>query len=108
MSGTVPNGLVPFGPDANCTLALCSVESSLLGYRPSLLANGIFIGVFGAILAAHIVQGCMFRTWGFLVSMLCGCILEIAGYIGRIMVHNDPFGFPGFAMQISSYPLIFV
>lgn len=106
MSDTLVNGLVPFGPDANCTLALCPLEASILGYQPSLVANGVFIGVFGTIMAAHFIQGSIFKSWGFMASMLSGCVLEIVGYVGRVFIHDDPFDFSGFLMQISSFPVL--
>lgn len=96
----LPEGLISFGPDANCTLEICPVEVSLLGYRPSLAASGTFIGIFSLALIVHVVQGLWMRRLGFMVSIVCGCILEIAGYVGRIIIYNNPFDFNGFIMQI--------
>ncbi|KAF5600600.1 phospholipid-translocating ATPase [Fusarium pseudoanthophilum] len=79
---TLPNGLVTFGPSANCTLDLCPLEASLLRYQPNIPANAIFIAVLSISMAIHIVQGLQFRTWGFMSSMVAGCVLEIVGYIG--------------------------
>ncbi|KFA63862.1 hypothetical protein S40285_04477 [Stachybotrys chlorohalonatus IBT 40285] len=96
----LPDNLIWFGPNANCTLELCPVEASILRYQPSVPANALFIAIFGLALVAHAVQGVWFRTWGFMASMLCGCVLEIAGYVGRLIIHDNPFDFNGFIMQI--------
>ncbi|EXL94161.1 hypothetical protein FOIG_13063 [Fusarium odoratissimum NRRL 54006] len=101
MSDTpLPGGLISFGSDANCTLELCPLESSILRYQPSVPANAIFIGVFGLSMALHIFQGIKMKTWGFMASMMAGCILEIIGYVGRLIIHDNPFDFIGFLLQI--------
>lgn len=97
----LPNGLITFGPLANCTLDLCPLEASLLRYRPSIPANAVFIAIFGLSGLVHAFQGYKFKTWGFMSSMLAGCILEIIGYVGRLIIYNNPFDFNGFLMQIS-------
>lgn len=42
-------------------------------YRPSLVLNGLLIGIFGASLVANIIQGTLGRTWGFAIAMVLGC-----------------------------------
>ncbi|EWY89044.1 hypothetical protein FOYG_10021 [Fusarium oxysporum NRRL 32931] len=96
----LPGGLISFGSDANCTLELCPLESSILQYQPNVPANAIFIGVFGLSMALHIFQGIKMKTWGFMASMIAGCILEIIGYVGRLIIHDNPFDFIGFLLQI--------
>ncbi|KAL2132392.1 hypothetical protein VTI74DRAFT_3869 [Chaetomium olivicolor] len=96
----LPNGLIPFGPDANCTLDTCPLEVSILQYRPSQAASGTFIAVFGLSMIVHAYQGVRTRSWGFMASMLCGCSLEIAGYAGRLVIYDNPFHFGGFLTQI--------
>lgn len=97
----LPNGLITFGPLANCTLDLCPLEASLLRYRPSIPATAVFIAIFGLSMVVHAFQGYKSKTWGFMSSMLAGCILEIIGYVGRLIIYNNPFDFNGFLMQIS-------
>ncbi|KYK58886.1 hypothetical protein DCS_00013 [Drechmeria coniospora] len=101
-------GLVPFGPDANCTLDLCPLEWSILGYRPSTAASATAIALFALSLAAHAYQGARARTWGFTAGMVSGCILEIIGYAGRIHLYENPFDFGHFLLQISKSFSIFV
>ncbi|KAJ4009691.1 hypothetical protein NW766_008812 [Fusarium irregulare] len=68
----LPNGLISFGPDANCTLDTCPLEASILRYQPSIPANAVFAGVFGLSLIIHAFQGIRMRTWGFMASMIAG------------------------------------
>ncbi|TDZ21017.1 Sphingoid long-chain base transporter RSB1 [Colletotrichum orbiculare MAFF 240422] len=100
MASELPDGLITFGPDANCTLALCPLEWSILRYRPSVPASAVFIAFFAVALTLHAIQGIRMRTWGFMGSMISGCILEIVGYVGRLIIYNNPFSFEGFLMQI--------
>ncbi|TPX07427.1 uncharacterized protein E0L32_002103 [Thyridium curvatum] len=95
-----PDGIVVFGSDQNCTLATCPVEWSILRAQPSIAANAVFIAAFGSSLLIHVVQGVWTKTWGFLAAMAAGSILEIVGYGGRIMLHDNPFSFDGFMMQV--------
>lgn len=92
--------LVSFGPDANCTLALCPVESSLQGYRPTLGAQIAFIALFGVSMLIHLAQGIRYRTWFFASMMALGCIGEIIGYGGRVLLYQNPFSFDGFIIEI--------
>ena len=98
----LPGGLISFGPNANCTLELCPLEASVLAYQPSVPVNGVFIGIFALTMVIHGAQGLWARTWGFTASMLCGCLFEIIGYAGRLLLHNNPFDFTGFLIQIST------
>lgn len=95
--------LVSYGPDSNCTLAICPVEWSVYQYRPSLGANTAFIVLFGLAMIIHIVLGIKWRSWAFLFAMFWGCVSELIGYGGRVMLWQNPFSFSGFLMQICTY-----
>ena len=51
--------------------------------------------LFSAALVAHGVQGTYYRAWGTLIAMSWGCICEVLGYAGRLMLHNNPFNLDG-------------
>ncbi|KAI1102657.1 RTA1-domain-containing protein [Jackrogersella minutella] len=92
--------LIPFGPNANCTLDLCPLESSVLEYLPSLGGNITFICIFAVLLFVHSALGVLWKSWWFLACMTLGCLTEIIGYGGRVMLYYNPFSFAGFMMQI--------
>lgn len=93
--------LVAFGPDANCTVELCGLEHTIYGYRPSLAANIALPVVFGLIGLAHVFVGIRWRSFGFMTGMLLGCVAEIIGYVGRILLNHNPYSFVAFMIQIS-------
>jgi hypothetical protein len=91
---------ITYGPDENCTLSTCDVRTSLYQYQPSLPSNTIFVVLFGIALVIHVAQGLRWKTWAFMIAMLLGCIAEMVGYGGRLLMHDNPFSFPGFITQI--------
>jgi hypothetical protein len=67
-------------------------------YRPSVAGNLAFLILLALILVAQIGLGIFYRTWGFMVGMICGLLLEVVGYAGRVMLHSNPFDFNNFIM----------
>ncbi|CAG9948029.1 unnamed protein product [Clonostachys rosea f. rosea IK726] len=100
MSRQLPPGTIIFGPDATCTLDTCPVDWSIYSYRPSLPGNATLLALFGVVGIIHTYLGIRWKSWGFMVGMQLGCISEIIGYIGRIMLYNNPWSFIGFMIQI--------
>jgi hypothetical protein len=75
-----------------CTLETCPMSLSYWAYLPSLAANGTFTALFSLSLALYVVQAVYSRRFiGFSVAMLCGSVLEVIGYVGRLMSYRDPF-----------------
>jgi hypothetical protein len=75
-----------------CTFDTCPLDWSFWGYRPSFSANMAFTILFGISTLGYIGQGVLSRGWlGFTIAMVCGCILEVIGYVGRVLAYNDGF-----------------
>ena len=75
-----------------CTVATCSVkEYGQIQYIPNLAGNVLYAGIFGLLLACQFFLGIRHKTWGYLTGMAFGLALEIVGYVGRIMLHNNIF-----------------
>lgn len=81
-----------------CTLSTCPLSEAQVQYIPSLSGNALYLSIFAISLAAQLPLGILHRTWGFLVSMSFGLILEIIGYVARLQLHNDPFDHNAFLM----------
>lgn len=81
----------PVIPDELCTLQTCSLLQAHYQYLPSLAGNALYAGIFGILLLIQIFLGFRYRTWGFLVGMFGGLVLEVIGYVGRIQMHSNPF-----------------
>lgn len=52
-------------------------------------ANAFFLVAFTLLLPFQVFFGIRYRTWGFLVGMVCGLILEILGYTARVALSKD-------------------
>lgn len=100
----LPPDVILFGPDGNCTLDICPIEASLYGYRPRMSASIAFIVLYSLSACVHIYLGWRWKKWFFMSCMVLGALDAIAGYIGRIMLYNNPFDFNGFMLQISEIP----
>ncbi|KAL6710144.1 hypothetical protein ACN47E_009935 [Coniothyrium glycines] len=88
-----PDFCVEVGPD-------CPVEDTLYGYYPSIGANGFFAAFFGLCLIIQIALGIRYKTWTFMIALGLGCVGELIGYIGRIMLYKNPYDELGFQIQI--------
>lgn len=77
--------------DEYCTLALCPLSLAQVHYVPSLAGNALYTAIFVLVLALQLFLGIRYKTWGFMVGMCSGIILEVIGYIARIQMHSNPF-----------------
>lgn len=80
--------------------AQCPVEATIYGYYPTLGGNAFFCAVFALCLIANLVLGIRYKTWTYMIALGFGCLGEAIGYIGRIMLHNNPWDGNGFDIQI--------
>jgi len=90
----------PSSPDESCTLATCPIEYSYSAYQPTFLGNLVYAIVFAVCLIAHFVSVARHRTWGFTAAFVCGLILEICGYTGRMLMHYNPFKETNFMLYL--------
>lgn len=88
----------PFGPGANCTLGVCCPENSVYAYIPGVVPNLFFSIAFAFALGLHIVP--VVNQWWFMGCMVTGCIDEILGYTGRLMMHSNLWDFKAFMIQV--------
>jgi hypothetical protein len=92
-------------PPEQCTLSTCGLEEAQIDYIPSLPGNAAFLAIFVVLLVIHTVQGIRYRTWGVLIGIAAGLILEVIGYVGRIQMHFNPFKSAHFTMSVLNTPL---
>ncbi|KAF4629707.1 hypothetical protein G7Y89_g8438 [Cudoniella acicularis] len=78
----------------------CPVSGTLYGYYPNLGANAFFAALFGLLLIAQLIIGTWTRTWTFMLAVGLGVFGEMTGYIGRLIMHQNPWSDTGFEMQI--------
>lgn len=62
-----------------------------MDYIPTLAGNATYLGIFALLFVAQTYLGIRYKTWGFMIGMLAGIALELVGYAGRIMLHDNIF-----------------
>ncbi|PLB50918.1 RTA1 like protein [Aspergillus steynii IBT 23096] len=77
----------------------CTPELAYIEYLPSIGGNAFFLALFSILLLMQMIL-IYYRAWAFSSTMVCGLILEILGYIGRIKLHNDPCQFTDFLLYL--------
>ena len=87
-----------FIPPENCTLSTCCYDQAIFAYRPTLAGNGIYLVLLGLLLFGHLFLGIRYKTAGFTIGMVCGLVLEVCGYGGRIWLNINPFEFNAFLL----------
>lgn len=78
----------------------CPVKASIYGYYPILGWNAFFAAVFGICFFFNFWLGLRFRTWTYMLAMCFACVASCIGYIGRVLMHDNPFDTLGFQIQI--------
>lgn len=78
----------------------CPVEATTYGYYPNLSGNIILCVVFGICLILQLGLSIKGQTWTWMIGLFIGCGLEFAGYIGRILMHSNPWSQNAFRLQI--------
>jgi hypothetical protein len=87
---------------ADCTAVspLCPVQATTYGYYPNFGGNIFFTVFFGILGVLQIGYGIYFRTWTFMVALGAGAIMEMAGYVGRVLMNSNPWDESAFKLQI--------
>jgi len=86
--------------DCEYVNATCPVEDTIYGYTPSLPANAVLAGIFGLAMLVNIFYGIKYKTWSYMAAVGLGCLAECGGYVGRILMHNNPWNSTAFQVQI--------
>ncbi len=86
----------------NCTAITpeCPLEASIYGYYPNLGVNAFFLAAFAILTILNFAFGIRYKTWTYMIAMFFGCMGETVGYVGRVLLHYNPFSQVGFEMQI--------
>ncbi|OAX84864.1 hypothetical protein ACJ72_00766 [Emergomyces africanus] len=75
-----------------CTFEICDINKSYYGYRPSRPANIAFTVVFSVSFITYVLQSFTSRRFlGFSIVMVLGTLCEAIGYIGRVLMYDNPW-----------------
>jgi hypothetical protein len=78
----------------------CPVELTTYGYYPKLGVNAFLLAWFAILFFASVAIGVWSKTWTYTLALGGGTLLETLGYVGRVMMHNNPWNESAFEMQI--------
>ncbi|KAI1943997.1 hypothetical protein LOZ66_000585 [Ophidiomyces ophidiicola] len=85
----------------DCTFETCNILDSWYKYRPSFVANLILTIIFGLSAITYTIQGVATRRFiGFSIAMALGTAGETTGYVGRILMWQNPWKQIPFMIQI--------
>ncbi|KAF7587444.1 hypothetical protein BBP40_007215 [Aspergillus hancockii] len=79
---------------------LCPVEATTYGYYPNYGGNIFFAVFYGVCGLFQLSFGIYFRSWTLMVALTVGTLLEMAGYIGRVLMNKNPWDAGAFKLQI--------
>lgn len=78
----------------------CPVEATTLGYYPNRPLNAFLAAAFGVAGVLALAVGLPRRTWAYAGFLAAGCLLELAGYVGRVLLASNPWDQGAFELQI--------
>lgn len=72
-----------------------------LPFTPQMVPALIFSVVYGVLLSLQLLVAARFwRYYGNAIGMLCGLLLELLGYVAKVMLSRDRFNKNGYVMYI--------
>ncbi|CAK39143.1 hypothetical protein CBS63078_8482 [Aspergillus niger] len=83
-----------------CPLVLDGEQLSWVRYYPNLAGNVLYAVLFGLFLVLQLFFGISRKTRGYMIGMTLGLILEVLGYVGRILLRYSMFEFSWFLMYL--------
>ncbi|KAG9232288.1 putative sphingoid long-chain base transporter RSB1 [Amylocarpus encephaloides] len=69
-------------------------------YIPNLPGNAVVAAIFAIFIVGQLFLGIKHKTWGYMIAAILGLLLEVVGYISRILIHNNPFNGDAFLMGL--------
>jgi hypothetical protein len=83
-----------------CTLQTCDLSLASFLYLPTVVGNGLYAGIFGIFIFGQLYLGIKHRAWGYMIAVILGLVLELIGYVARVMLHDSPFNNNDFLMYL--------
>lgn len=74
----------------DCTPDTCPVAHGFLSEPPSLEGAVIILAAFAALIPINLWIGARGKTMTYTLIMVTGLLVEIMGYVGRLLLRSDP------------------
>lgn len=68
----------------------CPVEGGFYAYDPNTGGNAVLLAAFAILVPAVLFLGIRFRTPLFSATLATGLLLDVAGFLGRVLLKNSP------------------
>ena len=78
---------------------ICPVEATLFGSYLNTGASAFFTATYALLLAAQFYLTYKSKAWTFSAWFTTGCIIELVGCVGRILLSKNPWSFGAFVVQ---------
>lgn len=99
MSNTTEPFIPGFDTCSDGVSELCPVEDTLFGSYLNTGASAFYTASYGLLLVAQFYLSTKSKAWSFSVWFAAGCMVEMVGWIGRILLSKNPWSFGGFVVQ---------
>ncbi|KAK0110077.1 hypothetical protein ONS95_002733 [Cadophora gregata] len=78
----------------------CPIEDTIYGYYPNLGANVVMVAIFAICAIAQLYLGFRYKLRAYPAVVFLGCLGECVGYVGRVLMHSNPWDSGPFIIQI--------
>lgn len=78
----------------------CPIEATTYGYYPNLGVNIFMVVIFAICAVSQVYLGIKYRLRAYPIVVFLGCLGECVGYVGRVMMHSNPWDSGPFIIQI--------
>ncbi|KAF2008814.1 RTA1-domain-containing protein [Aaosphaeria arxii CBS 175.79] len=78
----------------------CPMEWATIFYRPTMVGNLIYLLIFLALLGGQLWYGIRNKTWKYMSCLCLGIFGEAIGYVGRILLHGNPWIMNNFLVNL--------
>ncbi|SPQ25445.1 505f3e0a-8005-46ca-be49-b987d1fac54f [Thermothielavioides terrestris] len=78
----------------------CPVQATTLGYYPNRGINIFFAVGFAVAMVVTLILGVKTKTWSYMAFIAAGTALELAGYLARVPLTDNPWNKDAFETQI--------
>lgn len=68
----------------------CPVEDGFYAYEPNLGGNAVILAAFAVLVPVVLFLGVRFRTPVFSTTLATGLLLDVLGFVGRILLKGSP------------------
>lgn len=68
----------------------CPVEAGFYVYDPSIGGNAVLLAAYGLLIPAVLYPGFRFSTLAFSIVLVAGLLLDLIGFVGRLLLNGSP------------------